>query len=157
MFFLLLLIASLNANMTCQSGWMPVYPMSAGNYQVLCCRSGVAKGEDRWGEPLRKCSPVSPYDYYANCQEMFHLSDDECNCGSLCSGAAIWEVFSGARCEGECSCPSISGCNETRPPTTPTRAPDRTQSIPSSSSSRHFVTPLLVGILISAFILFCIV
>lgn len=118
--FVALLFSSLDASMTCMDGYDPVYMSAIPGYQVLCCWSGVSNG---------KCHPSSPNDYYASCQAMFNLANGyQCNCGSLCSGEATRGFGGVISCEGTCSCPPISGCNNTMPiskaaPQEPTDSP----------------------------------
>lgn len=147
LFLLPLLFVFSDASMTCEDGYDPIYFSAIPGWQVLCCWSGVKNG---------KCFPESPYDYYASCQAMFSLTNGyQCNCGSLCSGVATRGQNGNHYCEGSCTCPLVSGCNNTLPPSNTTK--QVVEEEPSSNSAVSFMNNGFAFVLMGFFLHYIVV
>jgi hypothetical protein len=131
---LAVLVPPSHATMTCQDGYKPAYRNTLGGWNVICCAIGVARDG-------KSCSPESGGDYAGNCASLLNLpSPFNCNCGSLCSGKVYINGSQKVGCEGSCTCPLNSECNNTLPPVSSSSI---STGVPSSSSSSSL--PQIIG------------
>lgn len=129
-----------NALMTCDDGFTPLYKRTIAGWNVICCSEGILPNGN---------GCIGDKGYAGNCASLLNLATDFfCDCGNECTGKVHTNNIGVVVCEGVCTCPPTSDCNNTFPPV---NHGAQQPFVPSSASSSVLPGSLFVLFVVSFF------